>query len=69
MTFDHLVKFDEETREIVIYRVEPNGRRSLYTRTELPKTKGWSKAVDGLAKELGENLLMDSAVARKLLQL
>lgn len=69
MIFDHLVQFDEATREIVIYRVEPNGQRSLYTKTELPNTKGWSKAVDHFAKQLGENLLMDSEVARKLLQL
>lgn len=69
MIFDHLVQFDEATREIIIYRVEPNGRRTLYTKTELPTTQGWSKAVEQFAQELGENLLMDSAVARKLLQL
>lgn len=49
--------------------MEPNGRRTLYTKTELPSTKGWSEAVERLAQELGENLLMDSAVARKLLEL
>jgi hypothetical protein len=69
MAFDHLIHYDEATREPVIYRIEPNGRRSLFTKTELPRTKGWSKAAEHFAKQLGENLLMDSAVARKLLQL
>jgi hypothetical protein len=69
LTFDHLIQFDEAKREILIYRVEPNGRRTLFTKTDLPAGRGWSKALERFAQELGENLLMDSAVARKLLQL
>jgi hypothetical protein len=69
MSFDHLIQFNEATREIVIYRVDPNGRQTLFTKTELPTTQGWSNALERFAQELGENLLMDSAVARKLLQL
>lgn len=69
MIWDHLVHIDEATRELVIYRVEPNGRSHLFTRTRLPDTTGWSKATNRLARELGENLLMDSSLARRLLRL
>lgn len=54
MTSEHLIQYREATREIVIHRVEPNGRRTLYTKTELPRTKGWSKAVERFAQELGK---------------
>lgn len=69
MAFDHFIHYDEARREIVIYRVEPDGRRHLYTQAPFPKTKGWDEVVDQFAQELGENLLMDSAVARKLMEL
>jgi hypothetical protein len=69
MIYDHLVHIDEATRELVIYRVEPNGRSHMLTKTRLPDTTGWSKETNRLARELGENLLMDSEVARRMLQL
>jgi hypothetical protein len=67
--YDHLVHIDEATREVVIYRVDAEGRRSLYTRAPLPSTEEWKPEVDAFAKLLGENLLMDSPAARKLLNL
>lgn len=67
MAFDHLIQYDEEAREVVIYRVYPDGRRHLYTRAAFPEMKGWDKAADRFAQQLGENLLVDSALARKLM--
>lgn len=68
--YDHLIHIDEDTREIKIYRVDADGARSLYTSTELPHSSGWKDGhLEAFAKQLGENLLMDSPVARKLLKL
>lgn len=69
MRYDHLVTIDESTRELVIYRLDANGRRTLFTKTRLPDTQGWSRETNRLAQELGENLLMDSEAARRLLLL
>lgn len=65
--YDHLVCVDEHARELVIFRLSENGRKTLLTRATLPETFGWSEELKGLAKELGENLLIDSPSARKLL--
>lgn len=56
-------------RELIISRVETDGSLCLYTKMRLPDTTGWSKETNRLARELGENLLMDSSLARRLLQL
>lgn len=64
---DHLVSIDEKTRELVVYRVSAAGEKSLLTRTRLPVDLGWTPVLEELAKTLGENLLMDSPAARRLL--
>ncbi|MFC5491370.1 hypothetical protein [Dokdonella soli] len=68
-THNHLVEIDEETNELVIYRVDPQGGTTLFTKTLLPKGRGWEPDVVEFAKLLGENLLMDSPVARRILDL
>jgi hypothetical protein len=68
--YDHLVQIDEDTRELKIWRVDADGTRTFYTSTELPHSSGWKDdRLEVFAKQLGENLLMDSPVARKLLKL
>lgn len=69
--FAHLVEIDQENKQAIIYRVFSNGEKQLYTKVDLPE-----KPIDEdkLAFErfscmLGENLLMDSPIARKLLGL
>jgi hypothetical protein len=69
--YSHLIEIDEGSRQLAIYRVSPNGQKSLFTSAELPSQKflqdegGFRK----FACRLGENLLFDSPVARRLLDL
>ena len=69
-TFHHVVEIDENTRKLSIYRVFEGGERQFYTGIDLPDPKSGQKgAIDELARLLGENLLLDSPTARKLLNL
>jgi hypothetical protein len=67
--YDHLIEIDAQSKEMHIYRVDESGRKTLFTSTPLPTSKGWSDDLEKFAKQLGENLLMDSPAARDLLQL
>lgn len=68
--YDHIVKIDEDARELKIYRLDADGTRTFYTSTKLPDSSGWKDDRLGVfAKQLGENLLLDSPIARKLLNL
>jgi hypothetical protein len=67
--FDHLVRFDETTRELFVYRIDAHGGKSLLTKSPLPKGSGWGADLHEFAKLLSENLLMDSPAARRLLEL
>lgn len=67
--FDHLVCVDAAAREVLIYRVDGKGERTLYTKGPLPKTAGWSPELEAFVRQLGENLLIDSPAARRLLGL
>jgi hypothetical protein len=73
MTFDnfgHLIEFDEKERRLVIHRVQGN-ERHLLTFVELPK-QTWSESSDEMrefCQKLGETLLLDSPIARKLLKI
>lgn len=69
--FDHIVMIDEPNRSLSIYRVFANGERDFLTSVPLPKIdaqKDW-EALGSFARTLGENLLMDSPEARKLLNI
>jgi hypothetical protein len=65
--FSHLVCYEESMRQIVIYRIDASGQRILFSKMQVPNSSGWSKEAEHLAKQLGENLLLDSPVARRLL--
>ena len=68
--YDHLVEIKEDERNIYIYRIyKKSKKKQLFTCCGLPdksldKDK---KAFQEFAKVLGENLLIDSPTARKLL--
>jgi hypothetical protein len=69
MTYDHLVCIDEDAKEVVIYRVDANGKKTLYTKAPLPGARGDISEIESFARMLGENLLLDSPSARRLLDL
>lgn len=56
---------------LIVYRVSESGQRSLYTYVDFPvKTRDEDReGYDRFAKLLGENILIDSPVARKLMGL
>jgi len=65
----HVIEVNEETRVLQIYRLYPDNSRVLYTETELPKMTFDEDEVGfrEFAKTLGENLLTDSPIARKII--
>ena len=68
ITFSHLIEIDEQHRRLKILRVFPDGRTQLYTEVDMPsKTPDEDKAgYDAFCRTLGENILIDSSVARRL---
>lgn len=68
-SYDHVLHIDAATREVQIYRLDSNGERSLYTSVKLPESRGWTPELESFARQLGENILLDSPAARKLLNL
>ena len=69
--YNHLIEINEEKRQLVIYRVYKNGRQELFTSVELPMQTVSEKDEQfrRFCYLLGENLLIDSPVARRLLAL
>jgi len=66
---DHLVHISESSREIIIFRVDDAGRKTLYTKVDLPNSSGWCGDFCDFSKRLGESILVDSPVARGLLKI
>jgi hypothetical protein len=63
--YRHLVEIDKG--RLVIHRVFDNGSKELFTETMLPDINAvdnWA-AFEEFAKQLGENILMDSPESRK----
>lgn len=70
--FSHIVEIDEDRKTLTIYRLHEDGKKVLLTSTELPDRtllKENKKAIREFAEMLGENILLDSPIARKLLDL
>ncbi len=66
--YSHLVEIDETKRLLTIYRVNEMGEKMLFTSIDLPVLT-FDKDSEGyrvFAQQLGENLLVDSPVARKI---
>lgn len=71
MNYSHVLEFDEEKRILTINRLFKDGTRQLFTTVQLP-SKTFSEDEKGFrdfAQKLGENLLIDSPVVKKLLEL
>ena len=69
--YNHVIEVDEENRRLTIYRVFSSGDKQLYTYVDMPN-KTFLDDEDGFkefARMLGENILIDSPIARKLLSL
>ena len=64
----HLIEIDLERKELTIFRVDDKGKKTLYTSTELPELDIDNDAdkFKELATMLGENILFDSPVVRRL---
>lgn len=71
VNFYHTIHVNEEKRLLTIHRVFHDGSQQLFTSVELPsKTISEDeKSFRNFAQMLGENLLMDSPIVRKLLGL
>jgi hypothetical protein len=67
--FSHLVEIDESARLLRIHRVFPDGRQHLLTETPLPARAADQKNPQHaeFARLLGENILLDSPAARRVL--
>ena len=68
LKYSHVVSIDDTSRLLRIDRLYEDGRRVLYTQTELPKfkTSDRKKEFSEFALMLGENLLFDSSTGRQL---
>jgi hypothetical protein len=71
LNYSHLIEIDDSNRRLVIQRIYDDGRKELFTEIKLP-SKTCAEDESGFAefaRLLGENLLIDSPIARKLLGL
>jgi len=71
ISFSHLVEIDESSRQLTIYRMFPGGEKQLYTQIDLPTKKldEDKEAFGEFARNIGENILIDSPVARTILSI
>lgn len=71
LKYNHLIEISENDRRLIIYRVYEDNRTELFTEVDIPsKTAAENKdKFEEFARLLGENLLLDSPIARKLLDL
>jgi hypothetical protein len=66
--FCHIVEIDDVKKELIIYRLEPDSTKTLYTSIALPETN-LADGVDEFrcfALQLGENILFDSPAIQKM---
>jgi hypothetical protein len=69
--YNHLVEISEKDRRLSIYRIYEDNRKELFTEVDIPsKTASENRDnFEEFAHLLGENLLLDSPIARKLFDL
>lgn len=65
--FSHLVKIGED-KQLLILRVYEGGKEELYTSIELPDPNN-EEELNEFLRLLGENIILDSPIARDLLGL
>lgn len=68
LDFFHSVEIDEKSRQLKIYRIFPDGRKQFYTQMEMP-SDGGNSTYETFSRMLGENLLLDSPAARRVMLL
>jgi hypothetical protein len=68
-SFSHLVKIDEDTKKLKIFRIFDDGKEQFYTEIDFPNrnTSDDPRDYEGLMRTLGENILLDSPAARRLM--
>ncbi|MFL6621612.1 MAG: hypothetical protein ACJ8NR_03215 [Sulfurifustis sp.] len=68
--YSHLIEIEEDERLLTIYRVSGT-KRHLFTEVKLPEKTAAEdpEAINEFCRTLGENILLDSPQARKLLGL
>lgn len=67
--FSHLIEINNEENKLVIYRIFSDGEKQLFTSTNMPSIRNFDKerdAFSSFAQILGENILLDSPIARKI---
>jgi hypothetical protein len=71
LKYNHLIETDEENRRLTIHRIYDNGRKELFTQVDLPNNVPSENEaqLESFFQLLGENLILDSPIARKLLGL
>lgn len=65
--YSHTIRFDDETKTVEICRILPNGSNVLLTQTPFENAR--SKGFESFASEIGEVLLLDSPIARRIFDL
>jgi hypothetical protein len=68
-SFSHLVEIDEDAKKLKIFRVFNDGTNQFYTEVDFPnrKTSDGPRDYEGFMRMLGENILLDSPAARRLM--
>jgi hypothetical protein len=69
--FSHMIEVDEGGRLLRIYRIFPDGRRQMFTEATLPSSPvdPNSPQYEEFVRLLGENILLDSPAARRVLSI
>ena len=66
---NHEIEIDEADKVLSIYRIDSSGTRTLYTSTDLPVITDIEMEMEKFkefATILGENILFDSPIVRKI---
>lgn len=70
-TFSHIVSIDPEKKLLKIYRLFEDSQKEFLTERSIEgisAQKDWGK-FSQFAQQLGENILMDSPVARQIMNI
>jgi hypothetical protein len=59
INYHHLVKYDEETKKIIILRVLESGESHLYTEISTIDIDPSLRTLQGVGRMLGEALILD----------
>lgn len=66
LSYSHIVEYAGNDNIISLYRMNEDGEKELFTKVQFPEQ---SQDIQEFMKMLGETLLLDSPIARKILNL